>query len=564
MSKKIIKLCFLIVFFISSKQTFANIKISTVFDEPHFINKDPKTIEEQLLTPFIDTFIKTLGEDFDSIISFITAGVNTSTYFNAWVAILNDTSIKLNEEQKQVILNHIRSPDIRLSNIIQNVKKEISEKKDKELKFYLIYNMIASGTAEGKIILSKEIIVNYCNKQIEFKTKTQIKHSCNVINLNYKKGNFMPLKTVEMQLVVTEEESGKVKIYPKTNTWKTIDYTKSWNINFDSIPKGQYLAKLKLKDSIYTYKFSLTKDCESGYCCSICKRDLALNTKKLEAIFKGSKSNKLNSNTASIFTKALQVGGFNTCKQHTHFFSQIIVESQNFQDFEENYWYRLVTIYKVFGGQTQNNTVNIIHNQKFWDNEEYIKYIASNMCNHRYVKNNSNILLPRFKASKSKIKKTKKKRTISFPQYFTLSNDADANYILKPVNPAANGKNLFNMVYKNKNGNFEEDDGWNYRGRGVLQVTGRSNYREAALKANAIYGTNFNWEQNPDQLAKDSQSIVFSATSWFLNNFKPITILDNKTPSEVTKRVNAKKEALQKRVNAYKRLINDINLYYCD
>lgn len=118
-------------------------------------------------------------------------------------------------------------------------------------------------------------------------------------------------------------------------------------------------------------------------------------------------------------------------------------------------------------------------------------------------------------------------------------------------------------MYKNKNGNTKSDDGWNYRGRGIIQLTGRENYRKASLKTNSLYGTSFDWENNPEKLATDTESIIYSATSWFLNNFNPITKLDSKSSYQVTGRVNSKRLHQKERKDNFDRLMNDINLYKC-
>lgn len=81
---------------------------------------------------------------------------------------------------------------------------------------------------------------------------------------------------------------------------------------------------------------------------------------------------------------------------------------------------------------------------------------------------------------------------------------------LNGVDPRAlvnNPEALANAVYGHKNGNRGGSDGWNYRGRGLVQLTGRGNYEQAS-KALGIDLVN-----NPD-LAADPEVAAKVAAWW--------------------------------------------------
>ncbi|SFK53426.1 glycoside hydrolase family 19 protein [Falsiroseomonas stagni] len=74
---------------------------------------------------------------------------------------------------------------------------------------------------------------------------------------------------------------------------------------------------------------------------------------------------------------------------------------------------------------------------------------------------------------------------------------------------------LANTVYANRNGNggVESGDGWTYRGRGLIQLTGRGNYREAGKALDLPL------EAQPQLVSKDAE-IALKTAAWFWTRHK--------------------------------------------
>lgn len=110
---------------------------------------------------------------------------------------------------------------------------------------------------------------------------------------------------------------------------------------------------------------------------------------------------------------------------------------------------------------------------------------------------------------------------------------------------------IANRVYANRMGNGDEasGDGWKYRGRGALQLTGKSNYQ-----AFASYLNKPEIMTNPDLVASD---YAFESAMFFFDNNKLWTIADggvtDSTILSMTKRINGGTHGLEERASLTKR-----------
>lgn len=110
---------------------------------------------------------------------------------------------------------------------------------------------------------------------------------------------------------------------------------------------------------------------------------------------------------------------------------------------------------------------------------------------------------------------------------------------------------IANRVYSNRMGNGDErsGDGWTYRGRGALQLTGKDNY-----EAFAMYIGRPDVMDNPDLVAGE---LCFESALWFFDKNKLWSICDQGVKDApilaLTKRINGGTHGLDdRRTKTYK------------
>lgn len=119
-----------------------------------------------------------------------------------------------------------------------------------------------------------------------------------------------------------------------------------------------------------------------------------------------------------------------------------------------------------------------------------------------------------------------------FPKYFNESNVYD--YARKPILIAS-------RVYKNRMGNGSESsgDGWKYRGRGFIQLTGKDNYIEFSKE------TEINCVNDPDLLLKEENAMLSAVWFWKKRNLN--ILADNDDIKNITRRINGGYNGLEHR-----------------
>jgi putative chitinase len=124
---------------------------------------------------------------------------------------------------------------------------------------------------------------------------------------------------------------------------------------------------------------------------------------------------------------------------------------------------------------------------------------------------------------------------------FTSVEDA------RPICCGKDSRALANRIYGSRMGNTEQNDGYKYRGRGMVQLTGKDNYIAAgsAIREDLV--------NNPDLLLRFD--VASKASIWFWKTrVKPLVIRNNtnfQDTTTVTRSINGGTIGLQDRLNKF-------------
>lgn len=123
-----------------------------------------------------------------------------------------------------------------------------------------------------------------------------------------------------------------------------------------------------------------------------------------------------------------------------------------------------------------------------------------------------------------------------FPKYFTRAGRDAQQYHRKP-------EAIANIIYGGRMGNVQPGDGWRFRGRGVIQLTGRDNY--------TAFGKTINL---PAEKVIDYVSTTEGALEsalWYWNSRKLNAVADTGDIVKMTKLVNGGTIGLEDRKKHY-------------
>lgn len=130
----------------------------------------------------------------------------------------------------------------------------------------------------------------------------------------------------------------------------------------------------------------------------------------------------------------------------------------------------------------------------------------------------------------------------TFPKYFGEGKMLSFGY-------AHNPEKIANRVYANRMGNGSEasGEGWKYRGRGFIQITGKENYFRLAND------TDLDCLKNPDLLLEEPNAMI--SALWFWNDKELNFLADKNDIIGITKRINGGLNGIEHRKELLKKYL---------
>jgi len=140
----------------------------------------------------------------------------------------------------------------------------------------------------------------------------------------------------------------------------------------------------------------------------------------------------------------------------------------------------------------------------------------------------------------------------TFNKYFTddiLRENGDIEKLGTSTLYARQPEKTANRVYANRMGNGDElsGEGWKYRGRGYLQITGKENYFRLAND------TDLDCLKNPDLLLEEPNAMISALWFWNLKGLNKLA--DKNDIVGITKKINGGLNGIEHRKELLKKYL---------
>jgi len=315
------------------------------------------------------------------------------------------------------------------------------------------------------------------------------------------------------------------------------------------------------------------------FACSVCGGDLTLTAEELKEVFNYNSNVVLNaSEYVKYFNEVFKTAKINTHDMQAKLFAQILAETDGLKSNvegetstgNERDW----SIYSIhyYFKETLGAKLNF-YNQAFWDNKFYKIIISSNYYEivdtakkefGNYFSNGVDSIIATYRGT------PQSKYKVIFPINFEPKDSSNYKRFIVD-NKQKNRQNMFNYAYENSSGNRKADtlnpsegDGWKYRGRGAIQITGRSTFQGVQDIFNGWSIKNINIVNDPTQVSKDVKISIYSAVAFIIWKYGGnLEKFKNQTINEVSFKVNGGINGLQRRVDEYIRLTKKGGVLEC-
>jgi putative chitinase len=167
----------------------------------------------------------------------------------------------------------------------------------------------------------------------------------------------------------------------------------------------------------------------------------------------------------------------------------------------------------------------------------------------------------RFRVTEENLKYSAKQLVKLWPKKFSA---AETKGKVLASDYAYHPELIANYIYAKKTlGNVPgTSDGWNFRGRGFIQLTGKANYKAFEHFYNNTYPVAIDLMAYPDQLADDFNLAMISALWYFKTRVMDKTNIQSATVEKVTQLVNGGQNGINDRKILFTKALNNLKSIY--